>query len=340
MIDGVFGLESSTPGGKQDFKMYALFAEDNWMLNDQLTLTGGLRYDHHNLFGSHFSPRIYSVYQFNDQWTFKGGISTGYKTPKTTDLYNGITGFGGQGVSPWAGNPDLKPETSVNSEIAVYWTHPARHNFNATLFHTQFKDKIESGDVAQSCLQTGGVRPCVNLGEYGDLGYTTYSQKTNVDKATVTGLELAGRWQLASNWALRGNYTWTDSERKSGAQKGLPLTNMAQHMANLTLDWDITPAWNTFLTSEYRSKRYRGTDSQKAPIYWKAYHTMHLGTSYQWSKNVTLTGRINNLLDKDFTSYSTSFTPDGNGGYTPTYTDHYNNKDKARSLWISVNARF
>lgn len=341
LTDGVFGLESSTPGGKQTFKMYSLFAEDNWMPTEALTLTGGVRYDHHNMFGSHVSPRIYSVYALNPEWTLKGGVSTGYKTPKTTDLYDGIIGFGGQGVSPWAGNPDLKPETSVNSEIAIYWNHPSRHSFNATFFNTHFKNKIESGDVAQTCAQTGGARPCVNLGEYGDLGYTSYSQKTNVDKATVMGLELAGRYQMTSAFAVRGNYTWTDSERKSGDDKGLPLTNMAKHMANLTLDWQVTPEWNTFLTAEYRSKRYRGTDATtREQLFWSGYHVLHLGTSYQLSKNVTLNARINNLLDKDFTSYRTTFTPDGSGGYTATAIDDYNNKDKARSFWISVNARF
>lgn len=341
LTDGVFGLEGNSAGGKQRFKMYSLFAEDNWMPNDTFTLTGGLRYDHHNMFGSHFSPRIYGVYNLSSQWTLKGGVSTGYKTPKTTDLYDGITGFGGQGVSPWAGNPNLKPETSVNSEVALYWTHPDRHNFNATLFNTQFKDKIESGDVAQTCEQTGGVRPCVNLGEYGDLGYTSYSQKTNIDKATVMGLELAGRYQLTHAIAVRGNYTWTDSERKSGDDQGMPLTNMAKHMANLTLDWQVNDQFSTFLTAEYRSKRYRGSDATTGQaLYWKGYNVMHLGASYQIAKNVTITGRINNLLDKKFTSYRTSFTDNGDGTYTPTYTDDFNNKDKARSLWISLNARF
>ena len=339
--DGVFGLEGNSPGGKQSFKMYALFAEDNWMPNESFTLTTGVRYDHHNMFGSHVSPRMYGVYTLDPQWTVKGGISTGYKTPKTTDLYDGITGFGGQGTSPWAGNPDLKPETSVNSEVAVYWNHPDNHNFNATFFNTNFKNKIESGDTIQSCAATGGMRPCANLGDYDDLGYTSYRQKTNVDKATVKGIELAGRYQFTSALALRGNYTWTDSKRKSGDDQGLPLTNMAKHMANLTLQWQVNNKWNTFLTSEYRSKRYRGKDAGTGePLYWKGYNVLHLGTNYQLSKNVMLNARINNLLDKDFTGYThTGFTKSGNT-YTANYVDDYNNKDKRRNLWVSLNAHF
>src|SRR5690606_35670415 len=109
--DGVFGMESDGYGNGtvQEHRMWSVFAEDNWTPIDALTVTGGVRYDHHNLFGGHVSPRVYAVYEMSDTWTLKGGVSTGYKTPKTTDLYDGITGFGGQGTSPWAGNPDLEP---------------------------------------------------------------------------------------------------------------------------------------------------------------------------------------------------------------------------------------
>jgi len=102
--DGVFGLESGSPGAVQEQKMYSLFLEDNWSFIDDMTVTAGFRYDNHDVFGSQTSPRIYAVYNISDYWTVKGGVSTGYKTPETTDLYDGITGFGGQGTSPFAGN--------------------------------------------------------------------------------------------------------------------------------------------------------------------------------------------------------------------------------------------
>src|SRR5690606_7374453 len=90
------------------------------------------------------------VYTVSDSWTVKGGVSTGYKTPDTTDLYDGITGFGGQGTSPFVGNPDLEPETSVNTEVGVYWTAATSgHNFNVTWFHNDFEDKIARGERSE-----------------------------------------------------------------------------------------------------------------------------------------------------------------------------------------------
>lgn len=339
--DGVFGLEASTEGvqGVQKQKQWSLFAEDNWAPIEMLTITGGIRYDEHQMFGGHFSPRLYAVFTATPTLTIKGGVSTGYKTPKTTDLYDGITGFGGQGTSPFIGNPDLKPETSVNSEIAIYWNPTPTDGINITYFQNDFKDKISTTTV-QPCDVTGGVRPCANLGDYytilnyGDGGV---SQSINVDKAKVKGIEAAARYQIFDGVNARANYTYTDSEQKSGPQAGRPLTNLAKHMANATLDWRATDKLSAQLTLEVRSKRYRGVSATTGEhLYHKGYEVLHLGAQYRLNDFITVSGRVNNLLNKDFTAYTTTF--DAND--EPVYTDHYNNKDKARNYWISLNARF
>ncbi len=339
--DGVFGMEDGTPGKAQEHNMWSLFAEDTWYVIEPLAITFGLRHDDHEVFGSQLSPRLYGVYTLDEQWTFKGGVSTGFKTPKTTQLYDGITGFGGQGTSPMFGNPDLEPETSVSTEAAVYWTHPNGHNFNATVFRNEFEDKIDS----QSC-GSGTALVCSSSGEYADLGYSSSSRTVNIDEVVIQGVELAGRWQIIDNLALRANYTWTDSEQKSGDEKGLPLGNSAKHMANATLDWQALEKLNVFLTLEARSKRYRGLHAvTREELHYKDYELFHLGASYRLTDNVTINGRVNNLLDKDFTTYKTEFRDlDGDGAYTGTneilHFDDYNNKDAARSFWMSVNVQF
>lgn len=341
--DGVFGLEVDEGGVQavQDQKQWSLFIEDNWTPIEPLTITAGVRYDNHDMFGDHISPRIYAVYNFAPEWTVKGGVSTGYKTPKTTDLYDGIRGFGGQGTSPFIGNPDLKPETSVNSELALYWEPSRNRGFNVTLFQNDFEDKISSATV-QPCEVTNFVRPCANLGPYWSvLGLGgTISQPVNVDDARIRGAEVAGRYDIFDNLLLRANYTYTDSEQLSGANKGRPLTNTAKHMGNATLDWRATDRISAQLTLEARSDRYRGVDANGNHTFYKDYEVFHLGAQYRVNDHVTINGRINNLLDEDFTSYQTVFTDNGDGTYAASFLDDYNNKDKARSFWVSINARF
>jgi outer membrane receptor for ferrienterochelin and colicins len=347
--DGVFGMEDGTPGQVQEHNMYSLFAEDTWYVIDPLGITAGLRYDDHEVFGDNVSPRLYGVYTANDFWTFKGGVSTGFKTPKTTDLYDGIVGFGAQGTSPFFGNPDLKPEISTSTEIAAYWQHPtAGHSFNVTLFNNQFDDKL----VSQPCGGVTGIT-CSSSGEYADLGYANANKQVNVDEVVIRGAEVAGRWQIASAWSLRANYTYTDSEQKSGTNKGHPLGNTAEHMANATLDWRVTDKLNVFLTAEANSDRYRSWDTvNQRELFYKAYEVFHLGASYVVNEYVTINGRINNLFDQDFTTYDIAFAEcvsgetncvvdaSGENGYVATYLDDFNNKDKARNLWVGLNIKF
>ena len=341
LTDGVFGLEGGTPGQKQEHNMWSLFAEDTWQALEPLAITAGVRYDDHEVFGDHFSPRLYGVYSLNDQWTIKGGVSTGFKTPKTTQLYDGIVGFGGQGTSPMFGNPNLQPETSVSAEIAVYWEHPAGHDFNVTAFDNTFEDKIAS----QPC-GAGLALPCADSGEYAELGYGSSSRATNIDEVVIRGVEVAGRYRILDTLGLRGNYTYTDSEQKSGAEIGRPLGNSAKHMANASLDWRPTDRLSFLLTGEMRSKRYRGlhaiTDEE---LFYKSYTVLNLGGAYELTNWLTVNARVNNLLDRDFSTYDTEFRDiDENGDYLgddeTLFFDHYNNKDKGRSFWVSLNARF
>ncbi|WP_382326447.1 TonB-dependent receptor domain-containing protein [Hydrogenophaga sp. UC242_50] len=350
MEDGTFGMfgNNPQPGTVQKHEMTSVFAEGNWQLRPGFTLTTGLRHDNHNIFGGQTSPRVYGVWEANPSWTFKGGVSTGYKTPKTSQLFPGITGFGAQGTSPFVGNPDLKPETSVNGELAAYFNSTNGHSFNATVFQNRFKDKIDSGGpTIANCEGAAPGVPCADVGlGWRDLGFASFSQTQNISRAELKGLELAGRYRLSPTWMVRANYTYTDSEQKTGAAIGRPLSESAKHMANAALSWSATPSLELFLNLEAVSDRYRGWDAPtNSAMYYKAYNMLHLGGSYRISKNVTLNARINNLLDHDFTSYSTSFTSctSGNtcvGGQQPVFRDDYNVKAKARNFWISLNARF
>jgi len=319
--DGVFGMEETTTastGIVSAYDQWALFAQDDWSFAQDYTLTTGVRYDDHETFGDHLSPRAYLVATPITDWTFKGGISTGYKTPKTTDLYDGITGFGGQGTRPWFGNPDLKPEESLNTEVAAYYSHENGHSVNVTLFKNDFKDKIERSDDP------------VNIpDEWVDLGVIS-GQYQNMGDAEIKGIEIAGKYQILENIALKGNYTFTDSEVES---TGDPLGSSAKHLYNVTLDWKTTDRWSNYLKFSGEKDRWRGEDFAD---YYEDYQVFDLGTSYMINDNVTFNGRINNLFDKDFTETISYIGDDG----LAASDDAYNLAQKRREIWLSMNVTF
>ncbi|WP_312597167.1 TonB-dependent receptor domain-containing protein [Stutzerimonas nitrititolerans] len=335
-------------------KTWALFAEDEWRLRDDLALTLGARYDDHEAFGGHVSPRAYLVWNTTENWTMKGGISRGYRTPDLNELHSGINGVTGQGTIITIGNPDLDPETTTSTEFGVYYDNLAGFNANATLFHNKFKDKIASGDPVTDPLCAGNTSG-------------TCSQQINVDEAVTQGLELAGSWEFAPAWTLSANYTYTDSEQKSGDNKGEPLTNTPDHLANAKLNWQTTDRLNLWMKTEYRGERARftskyenlansnGTYSTNQSIYdtlgknTKAYTLLHLGGSFRASENVTFNAAIYNLLDKDFVdgkAYSTySNTGAANGTAYGTDFSHSTAGttgviEEGRRLWLSANITF
>ncbi|WP_312905080.1 TonB-dependent receptor domain-containing protein [Stutzerimonas nitrititolerans] len=342
-------------------KTWALFAEDEWRLRDDLALTLGARYDDHEAFGGHVSPRAYLVWNTTESWTMKGGISRGYRTPDLNELHSGINGVTGQGTIITIGNPDLDPETTTSTEFGVYYDNLAGFNANATLFHNKFKDKIATGDPVADPLCGGNTNG-------------TCSQQINVDEAVTQGLELAGSWEFAPAWTLSANYTYTDSEQKSGDNKGEPLTNTPEHLANAKLNWQTTDRLNLWMKTEYRGERARftskyeslansnGTYSTNQSIYdtlgknTKAYTLLHLGGSFRASENVTFNAAIYNLLDKDFVdgkAYSTYSSPNnaGVGGGvvngTAYGTDFSHSTagttgvmEEGRRLWLSANITF
>ncbi|WP_208278746.1 TonB-dependent receptor domain-containing protein [Massilia oculi] len=326
------------------FTQKALFLEDEWRFHEGLALTLGARYDDHSIFGGQTSPRGYLVWTASPRWTVKGGVSKGYKTPRVEQLSPGINGFGGQGTIPLVGSPGLKPETSVTTELGAYFDNGAGWTANATVFNNDFKDKITSGTGLLNCdFRNAPNRPgCVSFGNWPNVD--AFGQSTNVDEAVTRGLELATRFPIAAGWAASANYTYTDSEQKSGPNEGKPLSDTPEHAVNARLTWDISAQWNSWLRAEYRSERFRdpGTSASsratKAQLGdYKAYTMLHLGTSYQITPAVTLNAAVYNLLNKDFIDYRPyRETPTA----TPVYTSVYVNNMDGRRLWLSMNVDF
>ncbi|MFA5632145.1 MAG: TonB-dependent receptor [Porticoccaceae bacterium] len=348
-------VEDSIASDDFEQKSWALFVEDEWHLRDDLALTLGGRYEDHEAFGGHFSPRAYLVWSATDNWTVKGGVSRGYKTPTLNQLHDGINGVSGQGTVITIGSPDLDPEITTNTEIGVYYDNLAGFNANATLFHNKFKDKIDSGTPLANCnWPTAPNQPgCIDLGS--SFLQESFSQSINIDEAVTQGAELAGRWQFLPAWGVSMNYTYTDSEQESGSNEGAPLTNTPEHMFNASLDWDATERLTFWLKGEYRSKQARFTDLyanlsaanraiQDRVGDLKGYELFHLGGSFKAADNVTLTMTIFNLFDKDFLDGEFYQTNTGAVGWASHYTQIAQGTtgtiQEGRRLWLSANFTF
>ena len=289
---------------------WALFMEDEWMLTDAWALTGGLRLDDDDNYGSHLSPRLYSVWKMTPEWTLKGGVSTGYRSPNLREITPdwGQISRGGNVY----GNPDLEPETSLNKEIALLYGNDAGLNGSLTLFHNDFEDKITRiacpTDICNAGPNQFGSDP-------------TY--RVNIDDAVTQGVEASLGAPLTDTLALTASYTFTDSEQKSGEYAGEPLTQLPRHQVSATLDWDVNAR-----LSQWTKVSYRGEESQpttgpsQSAIVAPSYTFVDAGIGYQLNDSTTVNAGIYNLFDERITY------------------DEYGYVDDGRRVWLGLNVAF
>ncbi|GED46625.1 ligand-gated channel protein [Vreelandella aquamarina] len=289
---------------------WALFMEDEWMLTDAWALTGGLRLDDDDNYGSHLSPRLYSVWNMTPEWTLKGGVSTGYRSPNLREITPdwGQVSRGGNIY----GNPDLEPETSLNKEIALLYGNDAGLNGSLTLFHNDFEDKITRIacpiDICNAGPNQFGSDP-------------TY--RVNIDDAVTQGVEASLGAPLTDTLALTASYTFTDSEQKSGEYAGEPLTQLPRHQVSATLDWDVNAR-----LSQWTKVSYRGEESQpttgpsQSAIVAPPYTFVDAGIGYQLNDSTTVNAGIYNLFDERITY------------------DEYGYVDDGRRVWLGLNVAF
>lgn len=294
------------PVSNLDRYSWALFAENAWNIVDDFTLTSSLRLDKDEKFGDHWSPKVYGVWGLNDNWVIKGGISTGYKTPAlraTVAEWGQATG-GGQSKGVIVGNPDLKPEKSVNYEMSFNWDNLDNLTAGLTLFNSEFKDKITE---IRTCQGASGSMGCDWLGEKFDF----VSLRENVDKANMRGAEATFGWKVLPNVNLSANYTFTDTEQKSGANKGKPLNEMPKHMFNTTADWEINDQFSSWGRVNYRSKTSDYLSRTAMAKGKPAYTMVDVGVNYKPTQNIAVAAGIYNLFDKEIDTATYNYVLDG-----------------------------
>ncbi|HAJ5786998.1 TPA: TonB-dependent receptor [Escherichia coli] len=332
MKDGVV-LASTGETFRQ--KSWSAFVEDEWYITDAFALTAGSRYERYEVFGGHFSPRAYMVWDVTDAWTLKGGVTTGYKAPSMGQLHKGISGVSGQGRTNLLGNPDLKPEESVSYEAGVYYDNHAGLGLNANItgFMTEFSNKIVSYSI--------------------DDNTRSY---TNSGKARTQGVEFAGTLPLLSeDVTLSLNYTWTQSEQRDGDNKGAPLSYTPEHMVNAKLNWQITEEVTSWLGARYRGKTPRFTQNysslsavQKKVYdekgeYLKAWTVLDAGMSWKVTDALMLNAAVNNVLNKDYSDVSLYRAGSGTlyaGDYFQTGASTTGYVIPERNYWMSLNYQF
>jgi vitamin B12 transporter len=239
-----------------------------------LTLSAGERYDHHSVYGGHWTGAGAAAWALGDgQTILRSSFSQGFKAPSLYQLYGHF------------GNLSLRPEAGESWDAGV-----ERHELNgrlawsATYFQRYSRDLIEFFDCPSlaTCLNPSG-------------GYYA-----NIAAAAAHGVELQTSFNATEQLTVAANYTLTDTEDKSPGSPtyGQPLIRRPQNAANASL----TYRWAA-LTANVAS-RYAGPSYDTGPtgseVKLGGYVLIDVRLSYALRERLELYGRVENVTDRAY----------------------------------------
>jgi len=228
----------------------------------RLGVTGALRHDATDDFGSKTTGRLSAAFDAGAGVTLSAAWGTGFKAPSISQAVCDFC-FSTQ---PF---PTLRPETAEGYEAAVGWrSADGRLEGRATVYRLKVEDQI-----------TYVFDPA-----------TFESVYVNVAETATDGLELEGRARLGGGFDLTAAYGWTDArDETSGAR----LLRVPEHAGSATLGWS-GERLSAALTVRAES------DQDDVGGVREAFVVAHLNGAYALTENVTLTARIENLTDETY----------------------------------------
>ena len=256
-----FGTErEETSANEQESSIDSLFALYEFKPVDSLTLTGGIRVDDHETFGSETTGRVAAAWTATDQLTFKASWGQGFKAPSIFQstyicTFCGLT----------APNTNLKAETSEAYDIGVQWqSADERIVLGATLFDQETENMI-------------------------DFSYT--AGYDNIALVDSQGVELTGAYAI-NNWlGIAASYTFIDSEDGNGNA----LARLPESTGHISASFDPDGPFSGAVLVRYNGEE-ANTDGSKLDSWTR----VDLTGSYDLNETVEIYGRIENLLDEEY----------------------------------------
>ena len=162
---------------EDEFAGYADFRQDVWRW---LTLNAGLRIDHHSRVGTEYVPQAGLAFHLPHSIELKASAAKGFRYPILREMYM----FPPQ-------NPDLKPESMWNYEVALSQTLlSGRIRYGINLFYIDGKNLIVTKPNPHG---TGRLNQ-------------------NSGKIDNAGVELQAAYRIDRHWSVDANYSYLNMD--------------------------------------------------------------------------------------------------------------------------------
>ncbi len=256
-------------------KTWAVYAQDEISLTDQLVLSVGVRYDDLYAGRSSTNPRLGLVYSPAPDTAIKLLYGTAFRAPNGNELYYASPAVG------YKTNPAIKPERIRTTELVFEQGFGKHLRGIASVYEYRIKDLIT---------------PVLDTSD-NQLVYQN-SQKT---KANGVDLELQAKWAKLEG---RVSYSFQDAENE---ETGQVLSNAPKHLVKLNA---MAPVWGDKLSigveAQYTAKRTNDSadgSAEEIPGYSVANLTL---LHRNWVKGLEISAGVKNLFDKQYADPASS----------------------------------
>lgn len=295
-VGGVFGLESErsqldtrSPSPfdpnpvplVHDARLDSIYAQLTVAPIETLTLTGGMRYDDHDTFGSESTGRATLAWAATPTTIVRATYGEGFKAPTLFQLFSEF------------GNEELAPERADAWDAGI-----EQHLLNDALVlsATYFGRNTRSMIDFVSCFPAVDPRCATH-----PFGFYDNVQKTQTD-----GFELELVAHLGERLRFNANYTDMDTENGGSENFGLELARRPGQTLNgeLTYDWAFGLTTTVAMTHAGRS-----FDDAANTVVNDAYTVVDLRASFALRDDLELYGRLENAFDEEYETIARYGTP-------------------------------
>jgi len=200
----------------------------------------------------------------------------------------------------------LEPQEGVSYEFGTEWKRN-RHSAKAVVYHLDLENEIDYDPNA--------------FGPSSAFGFD--GANVNLDPTERNGLILEGRHQATPKLSIAGQYSYTDAEFSEGVYRGNEIPFAAEHTASVNINYEVNSNWRLFGEVQYTDDRIQAADFDNANDRLDSYTITNVAAHYKHG-DLTITGRVRNLFDKEYSDYAASNgyypAPDRNASISVSYT--------------------
>jgi vitamin B12 transporter len=273
--------------GKRHTDNIGIVGQYELLMNDAFSLGASIRHDENNRFDDPTTWRVQGSYSFPTGTRIRGAYGTGVKNPGYFELY-------GYNDGRYIGNPNLKPEKSEGWEAGVEQVIGGNTTLGVTYFNSRLKDEIFTTYPAPTFVATPANR-------------TTRSKQQGIE-AFISARPIP---QIQIDAA----YTYLKSSENGGIEVRRP-----KHIGSFNATvFSQDERFSGTLTLRYngRQQDVTFTDPTYATspvVTLKEYVLVNFSTDYKITPNISVFGRIENLIDEDYEEVF-SFANPGRAAY-------------------------